>query len=239
MSKLMIPLSYAALLGGMCTLTGTSTNLVLQGLVKQDAKAAAEGVSVTMFEMTPVGACVAVSCIVYMAFAARCLLPNHRIGDDGTVVSSDEAAAAKMDGFAALAQNPVRKFVVDVRVRAKSSLIGKPLHQTVLASNGNAVLRVNATIVESPSSDHTIAADDIIVIAATSREIVKLRLNRDITLCRQAQISATLKEGRRHRKLFVTPLLCSRICIDLARAVMICPCVSRHDSDVPCVCACV
>ena len=65
-SKLMIPLSYAALLGGMCTLIGTSTNLVLQALVKQDPNAGKEHVTVSMFEMTPVGVLVVLSCSVYV-----------------------------------------------------------------------------------------------------------------------------------------------------------------------------
>ncbi len=49
-SKLLIPLSYAAILGGMCTLIGTSTNLVVNGLLVEWGKQ-----SLGMFDITKVG----------------------------------------------------------------------------------------------------------------------------------------------------------------------------------------
>ena len=49
-SKLLIPLSYAAILGGMCTLIGTSTNLVVNGLLVDAGKR-----SLGMFDITRVG----------------------------------------------------------------------------------------------------------------------------------------------------------------------------------------
>jgi len=49
-SKYLLPLSYAAILGGMCTLIGTSTNLIVNGLMMDhDMK------SMTMFEIAAVG----------------------------------------------------------------------------------------------------------------------------------------------------------------------------------------
>ena len=53
-SKFMIPLSYAAILGGTCTLIGTSTNLVVQGLViKEQIPGLEDGLG--MFDITWVG----------------------------------------------------------------------------------------------------------------------------------------------------------------------------------------
>ena len=73
--KFLIPLSYAAILGGMCTLIGTSTNLVVHGLMLD---AGLEGF--TMFELGKVGAIIAVVGVGYMVLFIRHLLPDdtHR-----------------------------------------------------------------------------------------------------------------------------------------------------------------
>ena len=63
--KFLIPLSYAAILGGMCTLIGTSTNLVVHGMMLE---AGFDGF--TMFELGKVGLAVAVAGTLYLIFFA-------------------------------------------------------------------------------------------------------------------------------------------------------------------------
>lgn len=71
LKKFLIPLSYAAILGGMCTLIGTSTNLVVHGLML-DA-----GLSgLTMFEIGKVGVIIAVVALLYLIFFADKMLPG-------------------------------------------------------------------------------------------------------------------------------------------------------------------
>ena len=72
--KFLIPLSYAAILGGMCTLIGTSTNLVVHGMMLD---AGFDGFS--MFELGKVGACIALVGMLYLYLCADKRLP----GDDG------------------------------------------------------------------------------------------------------------------------------------------------------------
>ena len=77
-SKLFLPLSYAAILGGLCTLIGTSTNLVVQAMLV-DAHASDPNVPVmTMFTLTPIGVPIAVAGLIYVVVAARRLLPARR-----------------------------------------------------------------------------------------------------------------------------------------------------------------
>ena len=71
LKKFLIPLSYAAILGGMCTLIGTSTNLVVHGLM---IDAGLEGLS--MFEIGKVGLIVLVASLIYLILFASKLLPN-------------------------------------------------------------------------------------------------------------------------------------------------------------------
>src|SRR5690606_30078653 len=71
-SKLMIPLSYAAILGGTCSLIGTSTNLVVSGL------AVAEGLQpIRMFDITWVGLPCALGGALFLLLLAPRLLPDR------------------------------------------------------------------------------------------------------------------------------------------------------------------
>ncbi|HET9947989.1 MAG TPA: SLC13 family permease [Longimicrobiales bacterium] len=73
-SKLLLPLSYAAVLGGLCTLIGTSTNLVVNGLL---VAAGHEGM--TLFEIGWVGVpCALLGAVLLLAVAPK-LLPNRTI----------------------------------------------------------------------------------------------------------------------------------------------------------------
>lgn len=76
-TKFLIPLSYATILGGMCTLIGTSTNLVVDGMV-QDA--GFQGFSI--FELGKVGLFIAVIGILYLVLFSKRLLPAVSAKDD-------------------------------------------------------------------------------------------------------------------------------------------------------------
>ena len=75
-SKLFIPLSYVAILGGMCTLIGTSTNLVVHALMVNARKTDPAMPLMTMFTITPVGGACAVAGILFIVTASRWLLPS-------------------------------------------------------------------------------------------------------------------------------------------------------------------
>ncbi len=80
-SKLMIPLSYAAIFGGVCTLIGTSTNLVVSGLLlayTKDHSSAGSGSALSMFEITKIGLPLAAAGIVFVTFLNRFLLPERK-----------------------------------------------------------------------------------------------------------------------------------------------------------------
>lgn len=77
-SKLLIPLSYAAILGGACTLVGTSTNLIINGLMVEE-----EGIrGLGMFEPAWVGIPCAIAGFAYLTIFGRRWLPIRGSGFD-------------------------------------------------------------------------------------------------------------------------------------------------------------
>jgi di/tricarboxylate transporter len=100
-SKLLIPLSYASILGGTCTLIGTSTNLVVNGLLTRESGLSSLG----MFEIAWVGLPAAVLGIAYLFFFGRWLLPDR------------EPVMRDLD-------DP-RKYTVEMLVQPGSPLVGK------------------------------------------------------------------------------------------------------------------
>ncbi len=73
-SKLMIPLSYSAIFGGICTLVGTSTNLVVNGLLITQT----ENPGLNLLDITPVGLPCALAGTLYLILAQKWLLPERK-----------------------------------------------------------------------------------------------------------------------------------------------------------------
>lgn len=82
--KFLIPLSFSAIMGGMCTLIGTSTNLVIHGMMLD---AGLKGLS--MFEVGKVGIFIAVTGIVYIILFGNKLLPSDKTPAEMTASSND------------------------------------------------------------------------------------------------------------------------------------------------------
>jgi len=76
-SKLMIPLSYAAVLSGTVTIISTSTNLLVDGMLKQ-----AKGHGMHMFELTWISIPIAIGGVLFVVSFHRWLLPDRRPASD-------------------------------------------------------------------------------------------------------------------------------------------------------------
>lgn len=71
-SKLLMPLAFASLLGGTCSLIGTSTNVVGSNFLKQNGYD-----EIGFFEFFPIGIVLLIFCSVILAFGGKYLLPNR------------------------------------------------------------------------------------------------------------------------------------------------------------------
>ena len=107
-SKILIPLSYAAILGGTCTLIGTSTNLIINGLMIQDGSLETIG----LFEPALIGIPVAIAGFLYLMVFGDSLLPER---------------GSSLDTF----QDP-REYTIEMIVDTESSLNGKTIEDAGL-----------------------------------------------------------------------------------------------------------
>ena len=109
-SRLLIPLSYFSILGGTCTLIGTSTNLLVDGIAHRSGLA-----PFGMFEMTPLGLIYAAVGVAYLLIFAHKLLPYR------------ESLAALIGG------GMPRLFLTQAVISNASPLLGKTIAETPLA----------------------------------------------------------------------------------------------------------
>ena len=130
-SRLLIPLSYFAIMGGMCTIIGTSTNLVANGVMKQ------KGLEpFSMFEITPIGICFAIGAGIYLILLGPKLLPKRESlatlidAEDGrefltaAIVSEDSPLVGKTIVEAGLSK---RRELRVIEVRRRGNRVNTPL----------------------------------------------------------------------------------------------------------------
>lgn len=111
-SKLLIPLSYASILGGTCTLIGTSTNLLASGILTESGYEA-----IGMFELASIGLPLVFAGTIFLVLFSNRLLPHRETLT--AILSEDER----------------KEFMTEVFVRPNSDFIGSNANDSGLAKH--------------------------------------------------------------------------------------------------------
>lgn len=161
-SRFLMPLSYFTVLGGMLTLIGTSTNILVDGVVQQ------EGLEpFSIFEIAPVGLAVTATGAIFMAIFARRLVPDR---DSMSSLLGDRSR---------------RKFFTEVAIPDGSPLLGKAVDAIdIFRRNGMRVvdvLRGDASLRRDMASVR-LEPGDRVVLRTPMSEVLDLQSNKQLRL---------------------------------------------------------
>ena len=167
-SKLLMPLSFSTILGGMLTVVGTSTSVLASGLAEQLGYGA-----FSLFQFTGLGLVVFVLGLLYLVFIAPALLP-HRSVSSGTI--SQEYG--------------LKDYVSEVVITPRSSLVGQTLQASQLQRRFDVdVLEMirNGNHFPQPLGDRHLNAGDILLVRGGRQDLLKIRDSEGIEILPDVQ----------------------------------------------------
>ncbi|MDZ4860567.1 MAG: SLC13 family permease [Candidatus Hydrogenedentes bacterium] len=157
-SRVLIPLSYLTILGGLCTLIGTSTNIVVNGLLEKAHETRPELMPMSLFELAWVGIPCAIAGSIYIILFGHRLLPERKdlidqVGDS------------------------MREYMIDMRVEPGCRLVGQRVEQAGLRHLPGLFLVElvrNGEVISPVGPDQLIEAGDIVAFTGSVTTIVDL-----------------------------------------------------------------
>ncbi|WP_136799335.1 SLC13 family permease [Desulfosediminicola ganghwensis] len=161
-SKFLIPVSYASILAGTCTLIGTSTNIIISDLSNEYGYGA-----LTMFELSIIGAPIAIIGILFLIIAAPRVLPELA----NPICNIEDGSH--------------RQYLAELKIRPDSKLVGKPANTLFRDKHPNLeVLEViNKSHIYYPGRDTiTITGDDILLVKSSLNDLVAILHNEEVEL---------------------------------------------------------
>lgn len=161
-SKFLIPVSYASILAGTCTLIGTSTNIIVSDLSAKSGYGA-----IGMFELSTLGVPIAALGIVFLLVAAPRLMPSL------------------LNPTCEIENSEHRRYLAEISIPRGSKLIGKD-PGTVFAEDYphlEVLELIRYSHIFHPGRDDlTVSADDLLLVKGSSNDLVEILHHDDVEL---------------------------------------------------------
>lgn len=176
-SKLMIPLSYATVLGGMLTVVGTSTNVLASGISAQLGFG-----EFRLFEFTRLGIVIFGIGITYLTFIAPKLLPVRR-GSGSTLLC---------DSY------DLKEYVSEVVITPRSSLIGQSIRSSGIQRKFDIdVLEVvrNGTHFPQPLANKELRVNDVLIVRSSKDDLLNIRTEEGLEILPDVKFNQDFSEA--------------------------------------------
>ncbi len=168
-SKLLMPVAFASILGGTCTVIGTSTNIAVNAYLSKNGLP-----PFGMFDFTLIGIVLCIIGIVFLATVGMRLLPDYK----------------EVDMLQDLKQ---QQYFTEILVNENSSLVGRKIRQTVISRIGLRVLNIirdgrNAIA----DADSMVKANDVLLVEGSLEELMKVKEANGIDILADAKATDDL-----------------------------------------------
>ena len=161
-SRLLMPLSFGCLLGGLTTQIGTPPNLLVSAALAEQGDH-----SFRLFDFLPVGAAVLLGGVLFMVLFSRRLLPTHQAGEFARTRSQRNLRALY----------GLREFMFTVSLQPASKLTGRTLAESRIAALGLVIIAIERgrRIIRLPSRQTGLEAGDRLLVQGKREHIEELR----------------------------------------------------------------